>query len=254
MADLVGGHLHREVEHALDLERIARLLVGARERRQAVHDVADPRHAPPGLLEHRLEVAGQRVVELLRDQLEVRRHDRERIVDLVRHAGGEISDRGHAIGEHEPRRGVLVLGDVDGGAHQPRWNARIVVEPPDPRLQGAQLALTAQNPILERRGRLHLVRPLGHRAHRLDIGWVHALEQRVEARRHRAGVPSVDPEQLVGPRRDSRAQVEGGDPEPGELLNNAQEFVRVQHVSASVPQTTPSPRSMLCGEGHGQGS
>jgi hypothetical protein len=52
---------------------------------------------------------------------EVQEHERERVADLVRDAGGEATDGGHAVGARELRLEANALGDVpddggDGGA------------------------------------------------------------------------------------------------------------------------------------------
>ena len=121
VAELVLEHRQRRLEHVGDAERGDRLRLGTRERFQAADDAADPL----GALAHAVEgeeglasVISARIVhdqgELAANALDIQHQVRERIVDLVRHPGGERPQGGESVGLRQAPLQLLALaGDEE---------------------------------------------------------------------------------------------------------------------------------------------
>ena len=149
--ELVAQHGQRRLDGGVDVDRRRRIVVGVRERSQIAHDAVDADHPLLRLLQHRRGLeqhradlargaaaghAGQLAHLLLdephlRDQrLDVGEHERRRIVDLVRDAGGQHADRRQLLGLQPAHLAVAVLGDVadehHGAAARDRQRARDV--------------------------------------------------------------------------------------------------------------------------------
>ena len=108
VAQLVREQVQHLLRHLRHVEGPAPLVEPAREDLQPAHDLRHPVRAPVRL-GHRFEqVAGvggvrQRLGQLLPEQVEVREHRSERIVDLVRQPSREGAHGGHPLGEDELR-------------------------------------------------------------------------------------------------------------------------------------------------------
>ena len=131
-------HASRGVDRLAEVHRPGRRApVALAERAQPAHNLADPPGALARLLQ-RLDVVGalapdggigrrRRVLQ----ELEVRDEERERVVDLVGHAGRERADGRQPVGEHELgleslllRLGALSIADVPVHRHEPDHLAR----------------------------------------------------------------------------------------------------------------------------------
>ena len=115
MADLVEGHVHRQFQHRLQVDRRAPLVIGAREGLQPANDLPDAVRAFPRLAQHLLQVGDSRRAGFLREEVqifdhhvEVCRQIGERGVDLVRDSRGQRPHRNHAVGENQLLLGPLL--------------------------------------------------------------------------------------------------------------------------------------------------
>ena len=237
MPELVAGDLRGEFEDAIDLDCGPVIFVGARERHQAAHDGADS-------LDGYLRVAQRRIAVARHQDLEVGRDRRERIVDLVRDTAGERADRQHAIREHQARRDLLGLGDIL--RHTDQANELTILEGAAVRsVDRAHLAIRAPDAVL---GALDVagvaLAPVAHVGlHDRLVVVVHALDQRLERRRHLTGRKAEQRVQSIGPRHLVRREIPLPHTEVSELLRRGEEALgrrsRRRHDPASV-QYRPS--------------
>ncbi len=120
--ELVHDHGDRPPRHVVEVGGLAARRRLAREVEQAAHDLA----AALGLAHDDLEVGAPLGVVLgaLQQERRVGEHAGERVVDLVRHAGGEAADRGELVGLREL---ALRLGEACGHVVEgPRQVAELV--------------------------------------------------------------------------------------------------------------------------------
>ena len=98
MPDLVAAQQDRRLDDRGELDGALDILRRATERPQIANDRGDARGAVLGIAKRLAEVRRRRQrVECLGDLFEVRGDERERVVDLVRDARGQRTDRGHAL-------------------------------------------------------------------------------------------------------------------------------------------------------------
>ncbi len=125
----MAGDLHGRARDRGQVDPVARLSVGPRERAQLPDDRRDPLGAPVGLVEQLDERAHARGVaralrQLARDPVEVEHHVPEGVVDLVRDAGGHRPDGGQPVGLDQLRLEHLARAHV--AAH--RQDGRLPLE------------------------------------------------------------------------------------------------------------------------------
>ncbi len=126
--DLVEGHVGGGVDHLVQVHGAEPVLLDTREGAEAARDSGDA----AGAVERLIEVAQQllprrrgelRVIEepgqVIAEALQVVEHVRQRVVDLMRHAGGEHAHAGQPVGLgdlslHPPARGEVVGDEVYG--------------------------------------------------------------------------------------------------------------------------------------------
>ena len=167
MADLVPRHVDRRFHHLAYLDRAGLTFVGARKRLQFSDNLANPvssfaRLAKRGLelreprRESRIALGGDRDRgDLLGDEAEVGDDVGERVVDLVGDAGGECTDGGHAIGEHQPRLQLLAFGHV--ARHRQHRRLPLEHHQASDELRGDDIAVLAHQALLPRRARCAII-------------------------------------------------------------------------------------------------
>lgn len=124
MPDLVPRHPQHRLHDGHHVDGPDQLFLGSGEDLQVAHDRAQPLGALVRVVEHlaQLAVLGREPVALgqLDDvagrQLEVGRHARQRVVQLVGDARGQEAHRGHAFGDEELLLHLLALGAQRGVA------------------------------------------------------------------------------------------------------------------------------------------
>jgi hypothetical protein len=111
------------VNRRFNVEAPAARLAPAREQLQVADDVARPPRGVARVLE-RLEQARAphwiglaEALDVAGHEIDVQRHHRERVVDLVRDAGRERAHRHHAVGDQQLLLRAHALGDVAQDQH-----------------------------------------------------------------------------------------------------------------------------------------
>ncbi len=141
VADLVADHAYRGVDQAVEIDARDGVAVDARERLEVGDDLP---HTVGAVLRRRqraldlgealaTERAVRGVGKLLQREIEVRDDIRERVVDLVGHAGCDRADRGEAIVDLElglrlPKGAIVADDEDDAGELAVQLTERRAVE------------------------------------------------------------------------------------------------------------------------------